>query len=189
MNTILEWLEGGDLRSDGAASQAAEAVLKKEQLIDDLAEGLMHPGDVVRGRTMDALEKIACSKPELVLKYLPQILDLLKKDQVMMVRMHAAMILGHLAVFAEIIPQVTPVLLYLLDDPSTFTKSWAIVSLCIIARKYPDYHQEILTKVTELRDDSSAAIRTRVRNALEILMNDRLPFPKGWIKSEKLKTL
>jgi len=189
MNTILEWLEGGDLRSDGAASQAAEAVLKKEQLIDDLAEGLIHPEDVVRGRTMDALEKISRSKPELVLKYLPQILDLLKKDQVMMVRMHAAMILGHLAVFAEIIPQVTPVLLYLLDNPSTFTKSWAIVSLCIIARKYPEHHHEILVKIANLRNDPSPAIRTRVRNALEILTNDRLPFSNGWIKSEKFKDL
>lgn len=186
MNTLLEWLEGGDLRSDGVSSQAAETVLKTESLISDLAAGLSHADDVVRGRTMDALEKIARSRPDLVLAYLPTILDLAKNDQVMMVRMHAAMIFGHLAVYAEIIPEVLPVLLGLLEDKSTFTKSWAITSLCIIARKYPQYHQKITAKVISLEHDPSTAIRTRVRYAMEILTDQSKPFPKGWVKSEKL---
>jgi hypothetical protein len=186
MNTILEWLEGGDQRSDGAASQAADAVLENKQLMPNLAEGLDHPDDLIRGRTMDAFEKIARSRPEWVLAYFPKILELLQKDTVMMVKMHAAMTLGHLAVFKETIPLAAPALLDELDDPSVFTKSWVIVSLCIIARKYPNWHAEILTRIHVLRNDPSVAIRSRVRNALEILMNERLPLPRGWIKSEKI---
>ena len=76
MNTILEWLEGGDLRSDGAANQAAEVVLKNDVLINDLIEGLRHPDDIVRGRTMDALEKVARKRPDLLRPFMTDILAL-----------------------------------------------------------------------------------------------------------------
>ena len=186
MNTILEWLGGGDLRSDGAANQAAEAVLQKEELILDLAEGLSHPDEIIRGRSMDALEKIARSRPDLVRGLLPEILALLERDRGLMVRMHAAMLFGHLAVYPEVIPQVLPILLAMLKHEKTFTRSWAITSLCIIVRKFPQHQQEITQAIAPLENDDSTAIRTRVRYAMEILTNEDRPFPKGWIKSEDL---
>ena len=94
MNTILDWLSGGDLRSDGAADQAAEAILQHPELIDDLIAGLDNQDKVIRGRTADALEKIARSRPDLTINHLPVLLSLLKKDTVPMVRMHLAMMLG-----------------------------------------------------------------------------------------------
>jgi hypothetical protein len=187
MNTLLAWLQGGDLRSDGAASQAAEAVLQEEGLIKDLMEGLDQADDVVRGRTMDALEKVARSRPDLIYPYFPGILMKVKPDQVMMVRMHAVMLYGHMAVYEDCAHQAVPQLLEMLDDRETFSRSWAIASLCIIARKYPQYHAEITNRIAALTTDSSAAIRTRVRKAMEILANADKPFPKGWIKSEKIR--
>ena len=104
----------------------------------------------------------------------------------MLARMHAAMLFGHLALYEEVIPKTLPVLVKILDEESVFTQSWAITSLCIIARKYPQYHVQIAVRVNQLRDDSSAALRTRVRYALEVLSDNRKPFPKGWVKSTKL---
>lgn len=180
------WLEGGDLRSDGAASQAAEAVLKNEGLMPDLVEGLDSADEVVCGRTMDAFEKIARKRPDLVLPYLPAILKLLETEKTLLARIHAAMLFGHLAVYKDVIPQVLPVLLNMLNERAVFTQSWAITGLCIIARKEPQYHAQIAARINGLRDDSSAALRTRVRYAMEILTDSRKPFPKGWVKSEKL---
>ena len=53
MNTVLDWLSGGDLRSDGAADQATEAVLQHPALIGDLVAGLDSPDAVIKGRTAD----------------------------------------------------------------------------------------------------------------------------------------
>ena len=186
MNTILDWLSGGDLRSDGAADQAAEAVLQHPDLITDLIAGLDSTDAVIRGRTADALEKVSRTKPELVIGRLTALLSLLKEDPVPMVRMHAAMILGHFAGYPEFTDKIIPELLSALDDASVFAKSWAIVSLCIYARKYPHQRRKITQKIASLSTDPSVAIQTKVRYAMEILSDDEAPFPKGRVKSERI---
>jgi len=186
MNTILDWLSGGDLRSDGAADQAVEVVLQYPALIGDLIAGLDSPDAVIRGRTADALEKIARSIPDLMINHLSMLLSLLKKDTVPMVRMHLAMMLGHFAEYTEYADMIISALLKVLYDAHVFTKSWAIVSLCIYARKYPRYRGEIAKKIAELSADPSKAIQAKVRYAMEILSDDETPFPKGWVKSERV---
>ena len=98
MARLVDWLTGGDLRSDGAADQAAQAVLQNGQLIADLAEGLLHADALVRGKTLDAMEKVARTRPELVYPYLPQVINLLNTEETMLARMHAAMLFGDMAI-------------------------------------------------------------------------------------------
>ncbi|NIS81583.1 MAG: hypothetical protein GTO14_15580 [Anaerolineales bacterium] len=179
----MEWLSGGDLRSDGVATEVADIVLGNPQLIDELYAGLSVPDDVVRGRAADALEKISRSAPELIENHLGEIIDIAMHDDVAMVRWHLAMILGHLALDRSRIDSITSTLLLLLDDKSVFTKSWAIVSLCIVARKFPEKQEAVLEGVAQLKGDESIAIRSKVGNAQKLLLNDKAPFPKGWIKS------
>jgi HEAT repeat protein len=81
------------------------------------------------------------------------------------------------------------VLLDLLNDESVFVTSWAIVSLCILGRKYPKWKDEILDAVAALQSDPSIAIRTKVRNALVLLSEETAVFPKGWVKSQHLGSL
>ena len=139
----------------------------------------------MRGRTMDALEKIARVRPHLVMPAFVQILDLLENKQTMMVRMHAAMLFGHLVVFNETIPLTFPVLLDMLDDEAVFTKNWAITSLCIIAGMEPDFTEELIQRIAKMQNDPSPAVRTRVRKALEFLTDPKKPFPRGWKKSKR----
>jgi HEAT repeat protein len=203
MNQILEWLSGGDLRSDGLADEVAAAVLKSPDLFDDLYAGLSESDDVIRGRTADALEKISRQRPDLIAAHLPEVIDrqrpdliaahlpevidLSKSDQVPMVKMHLAMIFGHLALYEEHIDTLRSALFDLLDDESVFAKSWAIVSLCIIGRMYPQKIDRIVNRISQLQEDNSVAIRSRARKALNILTNPSASFPKGWIKSDRLK--
>jgi hypothetical protein len=186
MNTVLDWLSGGDLRSDGAADMVPEVVLQHPALMSDLITGLDSPDAVTRGRTADALEKIARSRPDLTISHLPVLISLLKKGTVPMVRMHLAMMMGHFAEYSEYVDTIIPALLQALNETRVFAKSWAIVSLCIYARKYPRYRGETTKNIAELSTDPSKAIQTKVRYAMVILSNDEIPFPKGWVKSKRV---
>ena len=189
MNQILEWLSVGDLRSDGMADEVSTAVLQSPELFDDLCAGLSEPDDIIRGHTADAIEKIARSRPDLIIEHLQELVTLARNDPVPMVKMHLAMTFGHLALYEEQIDTLRSALLDLLDDESVFTKSWAIASLCIIGRIYPQYNQSIVNRISQLQRDSSIAIRSRTGKALNILTNPSASFPKGWIKSEHIYAL
>ena len=189
MNQLLEWLKSGDLTSDGASNEVVRFVKADLNLLDDLVEGLKVDDGVVRGHTADALEKMARSYPERVKKYLPVLIQTAEEDNVPMVRWHIAMILGYLSIFQDQVDKITDALLDLLSDQSVFTQSWAIVSLCIVARQYPAKVGQIVDAVAPLKASTSVAIRSKVRNALPILTNEQVPFPKGWIKSEHLYSL
>ena len=78
-------------------------------------------------------------------------------------------------------------MIFLLNDTSVFTRSWAIVSLCIMARKYPQVCQDVLENLTPLQQDGSIAIRSRIKKAINLLTDPEAEFPKGWIKSEHLQ--
>jgi len=187
MNQILEWLSGGDLRSDGASDEVVSIVLENPQIFDDLYDGLSHSDKVVRGRAADALEKIARTKPDLFIDRLTEIIYIAQTDEHSVVRFHLAMLLGHLAGYEDQIDIITNALTELLKDKSAFVKSWAIASLCIVGRLYPAEKEGIITKVSVLNRDQGIAVRTRVRKGLEVLLNENAPFPPGWVKSEHLK--
>jgi hypothetical protein len=189
MNQILEWLSGGDLRSDGMSNEAAEFVLKNPQLLDELFEGLYVTDDVVRGRTADALEKVARTIPDKLIDRLPELIKIAKEDHVPMVKMHLAMIFGHLAMYEKKINDLASTLLHLLDDESVFTRSWAIVSLCIVGRMYPEECPQIIKRIEPIQRDRSIAMRTKARKAVDLLTKRQIPFPKGWIKSGHFQNL
>ena len=183
MNQLLEWLSGGDIRSDGMADGVAAVVLQTPERFADLFEGLYAADDVIRGRSSDALEKVARSRPDLLVDRLAEIIAVGRADSRPVVRMHVAMLLGHLSGRTEHIETITAALLELMADESVFTRAWAIGSLCIIGRKYQSYRGSIAGRIAPLQTDSSIAIRTRARKALAILADDNMPFPKGWVKS------
>ncbi len=183
MNQILQWLSGGDLRSDGLSNEVVDAVLQQPRLLDDLMEGLDSQDDVIRSRTADALEKIARSRPDLLIDHLPSLFALAQTDQVPMVKMHLAMLFGHLFMYEEQTEELVSALLALLDDESVFTVSWAIVSLCILSKKYPAKNNQILEGIVRLKLHNSIAIRSRIGKAVELLTSDGVSFPPGWVKS------
>ena len=189
MNQILKWLSGGDLRSDGMADKAAELVLENPELLAELFEGLYSPDDVIRGRTADALEKIARNEPGFLIKQTPEIIKIAINEEVPMVQMHLAMLFGHLVPCGEYIEEIAQVLIRLLAKGSAFTKSWGITSLCIIAVKYPERQRNIFEEIAKFQDNQSIAVRTRVRKGLAVLGREGSKFPKGWIKSKHLQDL
>jgi HEAT repeat protein len=189
MSQISEWLSGGDLRSDGRSPEIARVVLKDHPLLAELFDCLESTDDVVRGRAADALERISRSQPGWLLEQTPRLLSLAQSDPVPMVRWHLAMIFGNLALFPEWCDSLVRTLVEMLDDASVFVRSWAIVSLCVMARRYPEKGAQITDRVAPLLGDKSIAVRSRAKKALGLLINPATPFPPGWLKSPHLKDL
>lgn len=187
MNPLLEWLEGGDLRSDGLSPEITRFVLANPQLIGDLIQGLRVADDVIRGRAADAIEHIAREIPEALIPYQSQMIESLQTDPIPMVRWHLVMTMGHMALDWEPPEEACKILLKQLSDSSVFVLSWTIVSLSIYASLYPHWSDQIIAEMVTLRTSSSVAIRSRVRNATQALTHDLRSLPKGWIKSEKIK--
>ncbi len=189
MNQIIEWLSGGDRRSDGASDDVVSLILENPVIFVDLYEALDYSDGVVRGRAADAMEKIGRSKPELFRVHIPKLIIIAKEDDNFEVRFHLAMLLGHLALYDEYISDITSVLRELLSDRTAFVKSWTIASLCIISRLYPEMKQPIVEWVSALNGDKSIAVRTRVRKGLKVLLDENTPFPPGWVKGKQLREL
>jgi HEAT repeat protein len=189
MSQLLGWLSGGDLRSDGMASEVVKVVLENPGLFDELFTGLSEPDDVIRGRAADALEKVCRSRPDLFVDRLSELCQIVRQERVAMARFHIAMILGHLAPYSDLVDDIAGMLFELLDDESAFVRSWAIVGLCIVGRKYPVRAGGIVTRISLLQRDASAAVRSRARKAVNLLIDENAPFPKGWIKSRHLTEL
>lgn len=182
VNTLLRELSGGNLRSDGKANEVAERVMKTPQLLPKLIEGLSEPDEVIRGRTVLALEKISQSNPELLQGCIPQFIERALTDDVPMVKWHLAMIFGNIPLERET-DAVVSTLFHLLKDESAFVKSWSIVSLTILGRKYKRKRKDIREEITLLKHDGSVTVRKRVRKALTVLQNENEPIPVGWCKA------
>jgi HEAT repeat protein len=69
------------------------------------------------------------------------------------------------------------------ESEGVFVRSWAIVSLCIIGKKYPSLKKQIAGILTKFKEDKKLSIRVKVAKTLACLENNE-PIPKGWQKSK-----
>lgn len=186
MSTLIDWLEAGDLRSDGFANQVAELVLANPADADELIDALEHDNKALRGHSADALEKVCRSRPDLFIDDLPAIIQHALHDPVTMVRFHLAMVLGHFLVYEEHMEQIGETLESMLNDRTAFARSWALTSLCILGLISPEKRSLVVQEISRLANDNSSAVRNRAGKALGALMG-RKPLPAGWVKSAKNK--
>jgi len=183
MNSFTRTLSEGSLSSDGFANEVARIVIEQPALLPDLIEALLSPNPSVRGHAADALEKVSRTCPHEVVAFLPRIISSAINDNLAMVRWHLAMVLGHLSIVAQDLSEPQQTLLVLLGDDSPFVRSWAITSLCIIAKHSPSQLNSIAKRIAPLTSDSSTAVSKRAQTALRVLSDSDAPLPKTWIKS------
>jgi len=181
---LLTILEGGDLRSDGRSDEVVQTVEVNLNLLPQLIKGLSAKDEVVRGRTADALEKVARTHHKKLIPYLPMLLEKATLDEVYMVRFHIAMILGYLKVDEAKKKMIVETLFDLLDDDSVFVQSWSIVSLTIIGLEDQTYKEAIIENISPLINSDSIALSKKAENSINILEN-RMQIPKGWNKKKR----
>ena len=183
MNSFTRILSEGSLSSDGFANEVVRIVVEQPALLPDLIDALFSLNPSVRGHAADALEKVARTCPGEVVAFLPRIIRSAMNDNLAMVRWHLAMVLGHLSIVVQDKSECQQTLLTMLKDDSPFVRSWAITSLCIIAKSSPSQVKAIAKSIARLLSDSSVAVSKRAQTALLVLSDANAPLPKTWIKS------
>ncbi len=153
IQSILEKLGGGDLRSEGQAPVVAEQVRADPTLLDSLVAGLDHGDKLIRGRTCMALEVISRDEPGLLVPVLPCLIELASKDRVAQVRWHIAEVLCNVPVSPTHRDRAIPVLLEFLDDKSKIVRYCAVQALGVLGRESPRL-AEIARRIDGVKDDS-----------------------------------
>jgi len=178
----MVWLSEGNLKTDGRYDEVVEAVLNDPGNINDLMSCLQDEDPVIRGHAADAVEKIGRQKPEFFLPYLHLLLQSSIEDPVPMVQWHLAILFGHLALFSQPADLLITALSKMMKNDKSLVVSWAIKSLCVYAKLYPEYQPAILGNMIALDDDNRAAVRAVVQNAKKILVENQ-NLPVKWIKN------
>jgi HEAT repeat protein len=184
INDLLAQLQGGTVVSDGAANTVADLVLAEPPQLDKLVEGLRFSDDVIRARSAHALERISRRRPDLVVKFLPEFIDLAINDPVPMVRWHIPMIFSNLTLEGYDFEIVLSILFRLLHDNSVFVKNWTISGLAILGQQKKVRRAEIVRYLKTMAADPSRSVRVRADKAIRVLENN-LPVPAGWYKVEQ----
>jgi hypothetical protein len=94
--SLLKELSGGDLRSSGRANHIVARVAREPALFRQLFRGLSSRDRIVRMRAADAIEKITVDRPELLLPYKRDLLELAASSGEKEFRWHMALLLPRL---------------------------------------------------------------------------------------------
>lgn len=171
--SLLDQLAGGDLRTLGRSAEVAAQVLARPELIDELFDGIAGNDEVVMGRAIDALEKIAAARPDLIQPYKRELLNRIAKIPHWVVREHVCQLLPRLTALtaAERRRALTLVAGYL-DDRSSVVKAFALECLVHLsaAPGFSREQAEVAALVNRCATQGdTAALRARARKMQRLL--------------------
>lgn len=169
MNSILEKLAGGDLRSDGEADNMARRIIEQPDLLPYLMEGFQSNNEIIRMRTAHAVEVVSRQNGDLLETFKAQLIQQAKTDTLPETRWHLAQVFGNLSLSDQETQDVLPILFEFLTTGTTLVRAWAVVGLANIAKSKPFLKAKILKEITTHESDQSQAVRNRVKQALRTL--------------------
>jgi hypothetical protein len=76
VNQLIQRLGGGDHRSIGAAAAVVDLVLADPGRFPLVLEGMTDPDPLIRMRCADVVEKVTARRPELLVPYKPELIEL-----------------------------------------------------------------------------------------------------------------
>ena len=165
MESILEKLSGGDLRSIGRADEVVADVLADPGLFGAVFQGMFTADPVIRMRAADVVEKASALHPEWLAPYKERLIHEVALVDQQEVRWHAAQMLPRLDLDAVERRAVFQILLGYLQDKSSILRTFAM---------------QAMTDVSE----HDAELRAQVRGLMESLIYEGTPAMKA--RGEKL---
>jgi hypothetical protein len=118
------------------------------------------------------MEIISRDHPELLLEFLPQVVELAATDTVPQVRWHIAEIFGNVQVPDNKVDQIVRILLQYLDDKSKIVKYCSVQTLGILGSR-SSLKDEIIIKIGEQKEVSKSLAKI-VTQVLEDLNTSSL---------------
>ena len=161
---LEELLSGGDLRSTGAADQAATALLSGNWTSEEFLSLIERAAPVVRMRAADALEKATRSDPTLIQGSASRLLRLLTQPQPKEVRWHLLQMAPRLKWEASKQSAVLSAVERAFDDSSAIVQTSALQALAELSGQSKAF--DIAFQQHHLRALTShlPSVRARARN-------------------------
>ena len=169
MPTVLEKLQGGDLRFIGRANEVAREVEDNPALFEAVFDGLANDDPVIRMRAADVIEKVTQRKPELLLGHTSKVISLLAHSKQQEVCWHLAQIAPRLKYNESQEKEIIQCLKSYLVHKSKIVQVCAMESLAIIAESNAALLNEVIKIITKLAATGSPAVQSRGRKLLQRL--------------------
>lgn len=170
MPTLLQRLEGGDLRSIGRVKEVTRVVGHDQKLFDEVFDGMFHENPVVRSRSADAVEKSSKQFPHLLQSHRKSLIAQLRDFHQQEVQWHIALMLGRIELTKKETVIVIDALLQWLDETqSIIVKVNCLQMLADIALKNTWFKDEATMAIEEQMLKGSPAIKARGRMLLKQL--------------------
>lgn len=166
MRSLLQKLEGGDLRSTGQADEVASDVLNKPELFSVLVDGLSSENPIIKMRAADAMEKASRIQPDHLLPFKKQLIKLAEISEQKEVRWHLAQILPRLNLSHKENVSVVNTLLTYLSGNSSIVNTFVIQAFADIAQSDNKLQPELLVHIKELSETGTPAMKARGRKLL-----------------------
>jgi len=167
MNSILEKLSGGDLRSIGRSEEVAQEIVDNPALFAQVFVGLFHSDPRIRMRVADALEKASAQNPELLLPHKQALIEQAALIPQQEVQWHVAQMFAYLDLCAEEQQRVIQILYGYLDtSASNIVRVNVLQTLAHIARDSASLRQDIIATIQAEVMRGSPAVVTRGKKLL-----------------------
>ena len=168
--SLRDRLAVGTTRDLGCANEVAREALSHPSLVKELIDALDDKRTVVAHRAANALKKIQCNKPELLVPFAKRILQRALEIEHMHTRWSLTIILGELPLRGRDKALAIDLMFEALSSRSALQRVFALQALANYAQNDAALHTRVQPILELALTDSSAAIRARTRK----LVNQRL---------------
>ena len=157
-------LQGGDLRSIGAANALVDEINSQEKF-DALVELLFHDDRKVAMRAADAIEKVTLNQPEFLKPHKQKILLLISNAQHIELKWHLAQLAPRVDWAKSELSKVADALVrWCLDSgESKIVRVNALQSLHNLASTNPHLQNKLKPTVAQLKAENIPSINARLR--------------------------
>jgi hypothetical protein len=159
----LKSLQGGDLRSVGAADTVAAQIVADPALVVSLVDALVKSEPVVRMRAADALEKASRRDPSLLAGHEAVILELLSSPQPKEVRWHLLQLASRIAWAAEDHSRLLRAILQCFADSSSIVKTEALQALFELGPQGAEFQRSLRSHLERALASGTPAMQARAR--------------------------
>jgi len=167
--SILEKLDGGDLRSIGRGDEVLADLERDPGLLEPLVKGMLHDDPRVRMRAADAVEKYSAANPGVLQPYKRLLLERIARIEQQEVRWHAAQMIPRLDLTGAERDQSVDLLVGYLHDKSRIVKTFAMQALADLAGQDERLRERVLPLLEECTRAGSPAMQSRGKKILDQL--------------------
>jgi len=160
---LRELLSHGDRRSIARADDVVDAVVSGRASIGDLAALTIDEEDwLVSARALDALEKLARQRPDLVRPHRQVFLDLAASDK-WEIRLQVVRGIPLLEWTPRELTRAKAILQDNLDHPHAFVRAWALDSLATLSAQDATLRDVVARRLDEFARSPSQSLQARAR--------------------------